>query len=249
MDRPYIYAELTTSLCSRCLHKVEAKVIFQDGCVYLQKRCPEHGYERVLLSTDIDYYRLCRGTLKPSQMPAQFNTPIRYGCPYDCGLCSDHEQHSCLSLVEITDQCNLQCPICYAESSPRRQTHRSLEHVERMLDAVCSNEAEPDIVQISGGEPTVHPQFFEILAAAKRRPIKHLMLNTNGVRIAQEEGFAERLAGFQPGFEVYLQFDSLRDAPLRELRGADLRAVRLKALEKSASSSDSQALASASRSP
>ena len=232
MDRPYIYAELTTSLCSHCLRKVEAKVIFQDGCVYLQKRCPEHGYETVLLSTDIDYYRLCRGTLKPSQMPAQFNTPIRYGCPYDCGLCSDHEQHSCLSLVEITDQCNLRCPICYAESSPHRQKHRSLEHVERMLDAVCRNEAEPDIVQISGGEPTIHPQFFEILAAAKRRPIKHLMLNTNGVRIAQEEGFAERLAGFQPGFEVYLQFDSLRDAPLRELRGADLRAIRLKALEK-----------------
>jgi uncharacterized radical SAM superfamily Fe-S cluster-containing enzyme len=232
MDRPYLYAELTNSLCAQCLRKVEAKVVFQDQRVYLQKHCPEHGFERVLISTDVEYYQRCRATLKPGQMPAHFNTPTRFGCPYDCGLCPDHEQHSCLTLVEITDACNLQCPICYAESSPRRQTHRSLAHVEMMLDAVVRNEAEPDIVQISGGEPTIHPQFFEILDAAKRRPIKHLMVNTNGVRIAQDAAFAERLATYAPGFEVYLQFDSLRPEPLRVLRGADLVDVRLRALER-----------------
>ena len=110
--------------------------------------------------------------------------------PYDCGLCPDHEQHSCLALVEITDQCNLTCPICYAESSPRRPMHRSLEHVAFMLDRVVRNEGRPDIVQISGGEPTIHPEFFAVLDLAKERPIKHLMVNTNGVRIAQEPDFA-----------------------------------------------------------
>ena len=232
MDRPYLFAELTNSLCSHCLRKVEAKVVYQDDKVFLHKHCPDHGFERVLISTDIDYYKRSRATLKPGQMPAHFNTPTRFGCPYDCGLCPDHEQHSCLTLVEITDQCNLQCPICYAESSPKRQTHRSLEHVERMLDAVVRNEAEPDIVQISGGEPTIHPQFFEILDAAKRRPIKHLMLNTNGIRIAQDAEFARRLATYQPGFEVYLQFDSLRPDPIRELRGADLLDIRRRALDR-----------------
>jgi uncharacterized radical SAM superfamily Fe-S cluster-containing enzyme len=101
-----------------------------------------------------------------------------------------------------------------------------------MLDAVVSNEIQPDVVQISGGEPTIHPQFFEILDAAKRRPIKHLMVNTNGIRIATEAGFAERIAEYMPEFELYLQFDSLRRDPLMQLRGADLRAVREKALEK-----------------
>jgi len=230
-DRPYLYYELTNSICTTCFRKVEAKIVLQDGCVYMHKRCKHHGFEKVLISTDIEYYKRSRLTLKPGQLPVKFNTPIKYGCPYDCGLCPDHEQHSCLTLVEITDACNLTCPVCYAESGPHRQTHRSMERVEFMLDCVVRNEKEPDIVQISGGEPTIHPQFFEILDAAKCRPIKHLMVNTNGIRIAQEPEFAKRLKDYMPGFELYLQFDSLEEAPLRELRGADLRRIRLQALE------------------
>ena len=111
-DRPYLFYELTNSLCSACYRKVEAKVVIQDGCVYLHKWCPQHRFQKVLISTDAEYYKLSRQTLKAGQMPERFNTPIRYGCPYDCGLCPDHEQHSCLTLVEITDQCNLTCPVC-----------------------------------------------------------------------------------------------------------------------------------------
>jgi len=230
-DRPYLYYELTNSVCTTCYRKVEAKIILQDDRVYMHKRCAHHGLEKVLISTDIEYYKRSRNTLKPGQLPVTFNTPIKYGCPYDCGLCPDHEQHSCLTLVEITDACNLTCPVCYAESGPHRQTHRSLEQVEFMLDCVVRNEKEPDIVQISGGEPTIHPQFFEILDAARRRPIKHLMVNTNGIRIAQEPEFSKRLKDYLPGFELYLQFDSLEEGPLRELRGADLRRIRMQALE------------------
>jgi uncharacterized radical SAM superfamily Fe-S cluster-containing enzyme len=197
------------------------------------KRCPQHGFQRVLLADDVDYYRRCREVfIKPPEMPRHWNTPVKYGCPYDCGLCPDHEQHSCLSLLEITDVCNLNCPICYASSGTHRTTHRPLEQVERMLDMIVRNEMEPDIVQISGGEPTIHPQFFEILDAAKRRPIKHLMVNTNGVRVAMDERFAGRLATYMPGFELYLQFDSLERGPLIQLRGADLRNVRERALER-----------------
>jgi len=231
-DRPYLFYELTNSLCSTCLRKVEAKVVIQDDRVYLHKRCPEHRFEKVLISTDAEYYKLSRQTLKPGQMPLKFNTPIKYGCPYDCGLCPDHEQHSCLTLVEVTDQCNLTCPICYSESLPHRTEHRSLEQIEFMLDCVVRNEGEPDVVQISGGEPTIHPEFFAILDAAKARPIKHLMVNTNGIKIAQDAEFARRLAGYMPRFEVYLQFDSLRAEPLRVLRGADLSDVRRRALDR-----------------
>jgi 7,8-dihydro-6-hydroxymethylpterin dimethyltransferase len=230
-DRPYIFLDLTNSLCSKCLRKVEAKILLQEDRVYLQKHCFEHGPERVLISTDSSYYLAARRALKPGQMPLHFNTPVRFGCPYDCGLCTDHEQHSCLTLIEVTDGCNLSCPICYSESSPGRSTRRSLEEIERMLDAVVANEGEPDVVQISGGEPTVHPDFFAILDAARRRPIKHLMVNTNGIRIAQEPGFARRLKDYAPGFEIYLQFDSLRESPLRALRGVDLREVRRRALD------------------
>lgn len=232
MDRPYLFYELTNSICATCFRKVEAKVIFQDDQVFLHKYCPEHKHQRVLISTDVEYYKLARNYLKPGQMPLKFNTPIKYGCPYDCGLCPDHEQHSCLTLIEITDQCNLQCPICYAESGPHRQTWRSLEQVEFLLDCVVRNEGEPDIVQISGGEPTIHPEFFQILDAAKSRPIKHVMVNTNGIRIAQDEEFAKRLSDYMPDFEIYLQFDSLRAEPIKELRGLDLREVHRRALDR-----------------
>ncbi len=100
-----------------------------------------------------------------------------------------------------------------------------------MLDTVVASEGEPDLVQISGGEPTLHPDFFAILDAAKARPIRHLMINTNGLRIAREAGFAEALVRYMPGFEVYLQFDSLRREALMDLRGADLSRVRLDALK------------------
>jgi uncharacterized radical SAM superfamily Fe-S cluster-containing enzyme len=231
-DRPYLFYELTNSICSTCLRKVEAKVLIEGDKVFLQKWCPQHKYQKVLISTDVSYFRQQRDFLKPGQLPKKFNTPIRWGCPYDCGLCPDHEQHSCLTLVEVTDHCNLSCPICYSESGPHRPTHRSMEQIRFMLDCVVRNEGEPDVVQISGGEPTIHPDFFAILDEAKGRPIRHLMVNTNGIKIANDPAFAERLAAYVPGFEVYLQFDSLRAEPLVQLRGVDLRDVRMRALDR-----------------
>jgi uncharacterized radical SAM superfamily Fe-S cluster-containing enzyme len=231
--RDYLFYDTAVSICTTCFKRIDAKIVFEDDKVYMLKRCPEHGFERVLMADDVDYYRRCREVfLKHPEMPDHYNTAVKYGCPYDCGLCPDHEQHSCLTLIEICDACNLSCPICYAESGPHRTTYRSMEQIEAMLDAVVSNEIQPDVVQISGGEPTIHPEFFAVLDAAKRRPIKHLMVNTNGIRIAQEDGFAERLAEYMPEFEIYLQFDSLRRDPLMQLRGADLRGVRERALEK-----------------
>lgn len=231
--RPYLFYDVAVSICSTCFRRVEAKIVFQHDAVFMIKRCPEHGYERVLMADDVDYYRRCREIfIKPPEMPVHYNTPVKWGCPYDCGLCTDHEQHSCLSLVEIADACNLSCPICYANSGPHRPIFRSLDHVERMLDAVVRNEGHPDVVQISGGEPTIHPDFFRVLDLAKARPIRHLMVNTNGIRIAESEEFAARLAAYMPDFEVYLQFDSFKREALMDLRGADLRRIREQALER-----------------
>ncbi len=229
--RPYLFYDTTSSICSTCYRQIEAKILIKDNSVFMDKWCPAHGNERVLMSDDADYYRSCREIyVKPPEMPRIFNTKMRYGCPYDCGLCPDHMQHSCLTVLEITDYCNLECPICYAASGPARVRHRPLALVERMLDAIVANEGEPDVVQISGGEPTLHPDLFAILDAAKRRPIRHVMINTNGVRLAQDRGFAERLAGYKPGIEIYLQFDSFRADALKALRGADLTRIRADAL-------------------
>ncbi len=230
-ERPYTYYDFTLSLCPVCLRRIDAKIVFENNHVFMLKTCAEHGFSKVLIATDVEYYKNIRNYNKPSEMPLKFNTATHYGCPYDCGLCADHEQHSCLTVVEITDRCNLTCPTCYAMSSPHYGRHRTLEEIERMLDIVVANEGTPDVVQLSGGEPTVHPQFFEILDLAKTKPIRHLMVNTNGIRIAKDRAFAERLASYQPDFEIYLQFDSFKPEALQIMRGQDLTEVRRKALE------------------
>lgn len=228
---PYIFHGQTTSLCPECLALVPAKIVFDGGNVYYLKRCKTHGVSKALVSTDIPYFKIAQDYIKPGDRPLVFQTRTDEGCPYDCGLCPDHEQHSCLGLIDINEACNLSCPVCFADSSTARTYHRPLAEIERMMDALVASEGEPDLLQISGGEPTIHPQIIDILKAAKRRPIRHLMLNTNGIRIAQDEEFVKQLAEFKPGFEVYLQFDSLRPGVLRNLRGADLTRIRKEALQ------------------
>ncbi|MFM2319792.1 MAG: hypothetical protein RLZZ215_2413 [Pseudomonadota bacterium] len=230
--RPYIFYGHTQSLCETCLAVVPTKIIFQNDKVYYQKRCAEHGVQKTLISTDIEYFKRCKEYLKPGDMPSQFQTAINKGCPHDCGLCPDHEQHSCLALFEIIDECNMRCPVCFANSAPGLGNPRTMEQIELMLQTLLASEQQPDLVQVSGGEPTLHPQLMPILRRLKASPIRHLMLNTNGIRIARDPQLVEELASLKPGFEVYLQFDSLKVNALQNIRGQDMRNIRRQALEK-----------------
>ena len=227
---PYLFYDQTTSLCAECLEPVPAKVLIEQGCVWYQKRCRDHGVQKVLISDDLDYWQQQKLWLKPGDRPLAPHTRTEAGCPFDCGLCPDHEQHSCLAIVEINEACNLACPVCFADSSPKKSSHRSLAEVEFMLDALVKSEGEPDLVKISGGDHTIKPQILEVLAAARARPIKQVMLNTNGIRIAEDPAFCDALAELRPGFEDYLQFDSLNDEALKNLRGAALTRIRRQAL-------------------
>lgn len=247
-NRPYEFYDTTSSVCSTCLYPVEAKIVFKNDHVYMDKWCPTHGNERVLIMDDVAYYRSCREVyVKRPEMPQNFSTSMQYGCPYDCGLCPDHMQHSCLTIVEITDVCNLDCPVCFADSGTSRETslphlsyqHKSFATVKAMLDTVVACEGEPDVVQLSGGEPTLHPQLFEILDYIQTLPIRHVMINTNGIRLAKEPEFVAKLADYDrllktseipKGLEIYLQFDSLHDEHIQVLRGAKLARIHQQAL-------------------
>jgi uncharacterized radical SAM superfamily Fe-S cluster-containing enzyme len=229
-SKGYTFYGQTTSLCETCLRLVPAKIVFEDNDVFFLKRCAEHGAQKTRIASDVAYYKSCKDWLKPGDRPLVHQSRTEHGCPYDCGLCPDHEQHSCLALIEVNDVCNLTCPVCFAGSSPAHTNQRTLAEIEFMLDTLVESEREPDLVQISGGEPTIHPQIMEILKLAKTKPIRHIMINTNGIRIARDKEFVKRLAELRPGFEVYLQFDSMRRAALENLRAADLRRIREQAL-------------------
>ncbi|MGD0864777.1 MAG: radical SAM protein [Rhizomicrobium sp.] len=229
-SKGYTFYGQTTSLCETCLRLVPAKIVFEDNDVFFLKRCNEHGAQKTKVASDVAYFKSCKDWLKPGDRPLVLQSRTEHGCPYDCGLCPDHEQHSCLALIEVNDVCNLTCPVCFAGSSPAHTNQRTLAEIEFMLDTLVESEREPDLVQISGGEPTIHPQIMEILKLAKSKPIRHVMINTNGIRIARDPDFVKQLAELRPGFEVYLQFDSTRRAALENLRGADLRRIREQAL-------------------
>jgi hypothetical protein len=230
-SRPYLFYGQTTSLCDLCHALVPAKICIEGDDVYYEKRCKIHGLRKALISTDSKFYRWQREFLKPGDKPLSFQNRTEFGCPYDCGLCPDHEQHSCLALIEINEVCNLTCPICFADSSPQRTKYLPLAAIDRMLEAIVASEGEPDLVQLSGGEPTLHPQFLDVLALTRSKPIRHVMINTNGLRIAEDAEFVARLAEQKRGLEIYLQFDSLERDALMAIRGADLRRVRQQALE------------------
>ena len=229
-SRDYSFYGQTTSLCETCLKLVPAKIVIEGDDVFYLKRCNEHGAQKTLIATDAEYFKSCKDFIKPGDLPLRHQSRTQYGCPYDCGLCPDHEQHSCLALIEVNDACNLTCPVCFAESGQARTEQKSLGEIDAMLETLVESEGFPDLVQISGGEPTIHPDIVEILKLAKSKPIRHVMLNTNGIRIARDKAFVEELSRLKPGFEVYLQFDSMKREALENIRGADLRKVRDQAL-------------------
>jgi len=206
-----------------------AKIIIKDGAVYMVKRCDEHGEMTSLIEEDAAYYLSTPEYNKPGTK-CKTQSKIKAGCPFDCGLCPDHEQHGCIGLIEVTNFCNLRCPTCYASSGVG--DFLSLEKIEKMMDFLVDSEyGQGEILQISGGEPTTHPKILEILRLAKSKPFKCVMLNTNGIRIASDEKFAEALAEFRGGFEIYLQFDGFKKSTYEELRGRDLLALKKKAIQ------------------
>jgi len=233
-DQFDLYLGATQSFCHRCgdvHHLIDAHLVTKDDEVYLRKFCPKCGESMAKISSDYDYYKLCEDYLKQPDLPEKALTEVKRGCPFDCGVCPQHQNHPCLALFNVTDECNMKCNICYYSAEPGLGNHRSMEEIEQMLETLLETESEPDLIQITGGEPTTHPQIIEIIRRLKNSPVRHLMLNTNGIRIAEDEAFVRELAKMRKGFEVYLQFDSLRPEALKEIRDRDMTQIRLKALE------------------
>ena len=223
-----IFYDLTRSICPVCRRVIDAQVLLRDGRVYMRKRCPEHGWTEALINSDARYYVESQRFNKPGSIPRQFSTEVKDGCPLDCGLCPEHKQHTCSALVEVNTGCNLACPTCFANAG--HGFNLTMEEVERMLDRYVELEGRPEVVQFSGGEPTIHPQIIPMLRLAQEKGIRHVMLNTNGVRIARDDRFLAELGEVRPF--VYLQFDGLEDRTYRILRGQDLAETKLRALDR-----------------
>lgn len=228
--RDYTFLGTTSSLCPECLKLVQAKIIVREGRVYFRKRCPEHGERDDFVCSDVAWYDRNEFNV-PGKVPRQVGVDPDKGCPYDCGLCTEHEQHTCIGLVEITESCNLKCPMCYASSGPGGK-HLTFEECARAIDRLVEVEGRPEVLQLSGGEPTIHPEFLRILDYACAQPIDIVMINTNGIRFARDPEFLKQVAEYRHRLEIYLQFDGFAESTNQILRGEPLTETKLRAVER-----------------
>ena len=228
-DADYVFYELTRSICPECRRVIDAQIVLRQNKVFMRKRCPTCGPFEALVYGDAEAYVANGKYNKPGTIPLARGTHVEHGCPHDCGLCPDHQQHTCLGIIEVNSACNMSCPLCFSTAGPGFSL--TLEEVEQMLDDFVRTEGAPEVVQFSGGEPTIHPQIIDFVKAAKARGIRFVMINTNGRRIARDDEFVEQLAEVKPAF--YFQFDGFERATSLRLRGeTDIVDEKIRALDR-----------------
>lgn len=218
----------TESLCPICFKKIPAQRVAVGDKIYLEKECPTHGQFKTLIwngKPDI-------GTWIRNKIPTQPKvcfTPVEKGCPFDCGLCSEHRQHTCTALIEVTMRCNLQCNFCFASSGEARSQDPDLHKIEFLYKSVLKAGG-PYNIQLSGGEPTVRDDLPEIIRLGHAMGFHFIQVNTNGLRIGEDEEFVKELksAGLD---SIFLQFDGTHDVIYQKLRGKKLLATKIKAIE------------------
>jgi 7,8-dihydro-6-hydroxymethylpterin dimethyltransferase len=219
----------TESVCPECLARIPAaRVMYDGGDVYLEKDCPDHGHFKTIIWRGLPAFT---SWVKPKipTYPKNPFTEVKRGCPYDCGLCAEHKQQSCCVLLEVTQRCDLHCPVCFADAAnnpPADLTHEEINAwYERLILA-----GGPFNIQLSGGEPCVRNDLPEIIKIGRSHGFNFFQLNTNGLRIARDFEYLSALkeAGLST---VFLQFDGTRDEIFKTIRGRELLEKKMAVIE------------------
>lgn len=228
-DRHGAFFSDSQSICPTCRKTIQGKIIFRDGQVILSKRCMDHGVFEAILSSNVDYWVKSLTYTKPGTKPNEWSTKVEKGCPDDCGLCEDHEQHTCSPIVEISNHCDLKCPICIVWNE--NNYNMSLEEFKNITDGLLRKEGTLELMLLSGGEPTLHPEFFELAKyATSKKEIKRVIISSHGLKIASDDDFAKKFK--EAGLYLSLQFDSLNNENYQNIRGASLLESKMKCLER-----------------
>ncbi|MFN7975594.1 MAG: radical SAM protein [Acidobacteriota bacterium] len=222
----------TAGLCRTCKVAVPARVVARETGtreeVVLTKACATHGAAEVVLSDDADWYERTRAIEAVAEPPSS-PRPVLHGCPFDCGPCTSHSQRPRLPVITITSACNLDCPICYVHNKNTGAYHMSLPELRQVLEHLHRDRGEIDIVNLTGGEPTVHPDLCAMVDACRDAGVRRVTICTNGLRLAKDEALVRRLADL--GARVALSFDSFGTEANHTLQGANLLPLKLACLD------------------
>jgi uncharacterized radical SAM superfamily Fe-S cluster-containing enzyme len=227
--RDYIYYDLTQGMCRQCRKIIDAQIIFRDEKVYQRSICPEHGTAEALIAANAEWYLKVINTRQLTDKPGKFSREINQGCPHDCGLCTWHEKACNIPIFSITNACDLKCPICFTYNRDDLEYFMAAAEFKKIIDWIIESETHVDLVNITGGEPTLHPQLFTLLDICKKKEIGRITLNSNGLKLSQDEDFVKKLA--QYGVYVILSFNTLNKNTAKKMHGKDVLGHKLKALE------------------
>ena len=222
----------TKSICPECLKVLDATIFEENGKVFIKKECVEHGSFRDVYWSDYEQYLRAEKFRYDGEGLKNPRTKTVNGCPLDCGICPQHKSHTALAIIDVTNRCNLKCPVCFANAAAAGYVYEpTKEEVGEMLENLHRNDPVPaTALQFSGGEPTIRNDLFELIRMAKEVGFRHVEVNTNGLRLAQSVDYCRKLkeAGMST---VYLQFDGLTSDVYKFIRGIDLLDVKMKAIE------------------
>ena len=218
----------TESVCPVCLQRIAAERIAEDNAVFLRKSCPEHGVFKTVIWRGLSTYKSWGGGSRAPARPTVCGTAVDKGCPFDCGLCPDHRQHTCCVVLDITERCNLACPVCFASAGASPKADPSLAEIKTWCRALLASGG-PFNIHLSGGEPTVRRDLPEIVRSIRALGFSYIQLNTNGLRLAEEKEYAGDLK--EAGLTcVFLQFDGITDDVFEKIRGRHLLDTKLTAI-------------------
>jgi len=225
----HTYFSYTKSLCAQCKQSVDAKIVFRDEAVWFDKFCPDHGKQHVRVASSIEWYLDALSFVAPNTPPKRVLKEVSaQGCPFDCGPCSSHQQKVYLPVVPITSACNLDCPICYTVNKNEGAHQLSRESMQKILDHLLLDHAELDIINFTGGEPTLHPELPELLEMCRAAGIRRLTISTNGLKLL-DESYVRRLAALDA--RIVLSLDTFDPATDKVMLGADTVKAKLKVLD------------------
>ena len=227
-SRPYTYLGTVTGMCRQCRALVPARVIEVEGAVHQECLCPTCGTKRTRIADDVAWYLDRVATpvrCKPPRIPG---TPVGQGCPRDCGPCQFHANACHLPVFSVTNACNMDCPICFTYNRPDRKYFMTRAELRTLLDRLLERVGSVDLVNITGGEPTLHPDLLELLQECRRPEIGRVTMNSNGLRLAADEELCRALADL--GIYVVLSFDTFRHETALRMHGRDVIDAKRQAL-------------------
>ncbi|OQW94485.1 MAG: hypothetical protein BWK79_05740 [Beggiatoa sp. IS2] len=207
----------TLALCPTCRQKVNARIVESDEKIYLEKFCHTHGISKTLICSDVQWYQSSRDYVKPKQLPLKVAVEEFKGCPESCGLCPEHQQHTCLPVIEITHKCDLRCPICLKNLDSIPQM--TVAEFGNILDQLLEYEGTVPVINLSGGEPTFHPDLEQMLQLALDKGIVQTTVSTHGHRFLHDDNLRKLFKETQT--IVALQFDGFLPETYHYLRGRD----------------------------